>query len=201
MVRFQLAGLDDHFGLGDRHGSRGSHHRIEVLRGIPVDQVAVGVGRAGVNQGDVGLDGALLDIGLAVELRQRLAFGDEGAHAGLRVERRDAGAAGAQPLSKGALRGELHLQLAGEVLLGEELVFPNVGRDDLTDLAAFDQDPEALAVHAHVVGDDSQVLHPGVPHRLDQVSGDPAEPETADVERHAVAQYVLQSGLCPGFHL
>ncbi|MEY9774973.1 hypothetical protein ABH915_000581 [Arthrobacter sp. MW3 TE3886] len=97
--------------------------------------------------------------------------------------------------------GELHLQLAGEVLLGEELVFPDVGRDDLADLASFDQDAQALAVHAHVVGDHRQVLHPGVPHCLDQVSGDPAEPETADGERHAVPQYVLQSGRCPGFHL
>ena len=63
VVRVQLAGLDDHLGLGDRHGSGGSHNRIEVLRGVPVDQVAVGVGRVGVDQGDVGLDGAFLDIG------------------------------------------------------------------------------------------------------------------------------------------
>jgi len=72
---------------------------------------------------------------------------------------------------------------------------------DSADLAAFDQYAEALAVHAHVVGHDRQVLHPGVPHCLDQVSGDSAEAEPADGKRHAVPQYVLQGRRCPGFHL
>ena len=56
---------------------------------------------------------------------------------------------------------------------------------------ALDQHAEALAVDAHVVGHDGQVLDAGVAHGLDQVRRDAAEAESADGERHAVAQHVL----------
>ncbi len=195
------AGFDDDLGLRDGHGAGRRDDGVEVLRRVAVDQVAVGVGGVGVHQGDVGLDGAFLDESLAVELRERFAFGDEGADAGLGVEGRDAGAAGAEALGQGALRGELHLQLAGEVLLGEELVLAHVGGDDLADLAGFNQHAEALAVHAHVVGDHGEVLDARIAHRLDQVGRDAAEAKASDGERHAVPQYVLQRGGRSGFHL
>ena len=56
------------------------------------------------------------------------------ADAGRRVERRDAGAAGAQPLGQRALRHQLDLELAGEELALELLVLADVGRDHLPDL-------------------------------------------------------------------
>ncbi len=71
---------------------------------------------------------ALHDVHLAVELAGLLAFGDQGAVAGLGEERRDAGAAGAQLLGQRALRGELQLQLAGQVLALELLVLADVAR-------------------------------------------------------------------------
>ncbi|MCY1223887.1 hypothetical protein D9M72_360270 [compost metagenome] len=154
-----------------------------------------------VHQRDVGLDGAFLDVRLAVELRERLAFGNKGPDAGFGVERGDAGAAGAEAFGEGALRGELHLQLAGKVLLGKELVLAHVGGDDFADLSGFDQDAQALAVHAHVVGHHGEVLDAGIADRLDQVSRDAAEAKASDGERHAVPQYVLQRGGRSGFQL
>jgi hypothetical protein len=54
------------------------------------------------------------------------ALGDLGADAGRGEEGRDPAAAGAQPLGQGALRGQLDLQLAGQVLAGELLVLADV---------------------------------------------------------------------------
>src|SRR5690606_18723368 len=89
---------------------------------------------------EVARDGALEHVAPAVELaelllRRRLrhravgrvlerqaAVADRGAGAGRRVEGRDARAAGAQPLGERALRAELHLELAGQVLALELLV-------------------------------------------------------------------------------
>ena len=84
------------------------------------------------------------------------AVGDLGADAGRGVEGGDAGAAGAQPLGERALRDELDLQLAGQVLAGELLVLADVGAGDPGDAAGGEQDAEPAAVHAAVVGDDAQ---------------------------------------------
>ena len=40
VVGIDLAGLDQLLDLGDRDARRGRHHRIEVARRPPVDQVA-----------------------------------------------------------------------------------------------------------------------------------------------------------------
>ena len=71
---------------------------------------------------EVGDDAALHDVVLAVELALLLAFADHGAGAGLGEEGRNAGAAGADALGQRALRIELDLELAGEILRGEHLV-------------------------------------------------------------------------------
>ena len=65
--------------------------------------------------------------GVVVPPRQT-ALGDLGAAAGRGEERRDPGAARAHPLGQRALRGQLDLELAGEVLPGELLVLPDVRR-------------------------------------------------------------------------
>jgi hypothetical protein len=54
---------DDDLGFGDgdfaAHGGAG----VEVARGAAVDEVAVGVGLPGFDEGDVGADAALEDVG------------------------------------------------------------------------------------------------------------------------------------------
>jgi hypothetical protein len=92
-----------------------------------------------------------------------------------------------KPLGQGALRHELHLKAAVEVLLGEELVLADVRREHLDDLPVVEQQPAALAVDPHVVGDDREVAHPGVAQRSDEIARDAAETEAPDGDDHAVA--------------
>ena len=130
----------------------GRHHRIEVARGLAVDEVAFGIALPGVHDREVGDEAGLHDVALAVELALFLALGDVGADAGLGEEGRDAGAAGADALGQRALRVELDLELAGEKLLREQLVLADIGRDHLLDLARLEQQAEAGAVDAGIVG-------------------------------------------------
>ena len=67
------------------------------------------------------------DAALAVAQGQA-AFADGGAHAGGRVECNDAGAARANALGQGALRTQLDLELAREVLALELFVLADVAR-------------------------------------------------------------------------
>ncbi|MNI28557.1 hypothetical protein D3C73_823370 [compost metagenome] len=96
---------------------------------------------------------------MAVEFADFLAVGHDGAHAGAREERGNAGAAGAQLLGQRALRGELKLEFARQVLAFEFLVFAHVGRNHLAHLARVQQLAQAKAVNARVVADAGQVLH------------------------------------------
>ena len=103
-------------------------------------------------------------------------------------------AAGAQPLGQRALRAQLDLELAGEVLPLELLVLPHVRRDDPPDPLVAQQDPETPVVDAAVVRDDLQVAGPGVEDRLDEHGGHAAQAEAADGEGVAVAQPVQGGG-------
>src|SRR5262249_37070032 len=103
-------------------------------------------------------------------------------------ERRDACAARADALGERALRIELDLELAREVLLGEQLVLAHVGRDHPLDLLGLEQKAQARAVDARVVGDDGEILHPGLADRLDQLLGDAAQAEAAGADQHAVLE-------------
>ena len=94
----------------------GGHDRVEVPRGLPVDQVALGVGLPGVDDRQVGVQAAFHHIEPAIEFLLRLALGDLGAGAGGGEEGRDAGAARADAFGQRALRVELDLQVAGQVL-------------------------------------------------------------------------------------
>ena len=121
----------------------------------------------------------LHDVALAVEFAHFLALGDQGADAGLGEEGRDAGAAGADALGERALRIEFELELAGEVLLGEQLVLAHIGRDHLADLARLEQPAEPDAVDAGIVGDEGQVLRARITNRLDQRLRNAAQAEPA----------------------
>ena len=125
-----------------------------------------------------------------------LALGDLRAGAGRGVEAGNAGAAGADALGQRALRVELDLQLAGQVLLREGGVLADIGADHLAHLPRLQQHAEADIVDARVVGDDGEVLHAAVADRLDQRGGNAAQAEAAGHDRHAVAQQPGQRRLC-----
>jgi hypothetical protein len=80
----------------------------------------------GVDQREVRGDATLEDEGLAIELLVPLALRDVCADDGAGVEAGDAGAPRTQPLRERALRAELHLERAVEMLLREQLVLADV---------------------------------------------------------------------------
>src|SRR5262245_21717519 len=126
VIRIDGTGLDQILDLGDGHLARGRHHRIEVARGLAIDEVAFGVAFPGMYDREVGDDAALHDVLVAAKLALFLALGDHRPRASAREEGRDTGAARANALSERALRVELDLQLPGEILLREGLVLSDI---------------------------------------------------------------------------
>src|SRR5690606_2414799 len=116
------------------------------------------------------------------------ALADGGAVAGGGVEGGYAGAAGAHLLRQGALGGEDHFQLAAHHLLFEQFVLAHVGGHHGPDLLVLQEDAEAEAVDAAVVGYHGQALHAHFLDLLDQVLGDAANAEAAGNHGHAVAK-------------
>src|SRR4029078_6924372 len=107
-------------------------------------------------------DAALHDRALAIEGAFFLALGDIGADAGLGEEGGDSRAAGTQTFGHGPLWIELDLQFAGEELLSEQFVLADVRSDHLFDLPGLQEQAEAGAVDASIVGDASEVFHAGI---------------------------------------
>src|SRR5262249_11446948 len=116
----------------------------------------------------------------------KAAVADRGVYAGRRIERRDPCPARAQALGQRALRRELDLELAGEVLALELLVLADVRRHHLLYLLVAEQDTEAEVVDAAVVGDDHQALLSELAERGDAALRDTAEAEAAGEDRRAV---------------
>ena len=116
------------------------------------------------------------------------------ADAGLGVEAGNARAARAHPLGERALRAELDLQLAGQILPLELLVLADVGRDHLLHLPGAQQLAEPLIVDAGIVRGDGQVLDPARLDRVDQPLRDAAQAEAARGDGHAVEQQPFERG-------
>ena len=135
-VGIELAGLDQLLDFRDRDAAGAGHHRIEVARGLAIDEVALGVALPRLHQRQVGGQPGFEHVGLAVDDARLLAFGDQRARAGLGVEAVDARAAGADALGERALRIEFQLQLAGQVLPLELLVLADVRGNHLARSAA-----------------------------------------------------------------
>ena len=195
VIGIDLADLHDLLGLGDADAARGRGHRIEVARRLAIDEVAGLVGLPGLDERHIRVQRALHHVLLAVELARLLALRDERAVARGSEERRNARAARAQLLGERALRRELELELAGQVLPLELLVLADVGGDHLADLARLEQEPQAEAVDAGVVRDHREVLLAAIAQREDQRLGDAAQAEAADGQRLAVLDDVRERRL------
>jgi len=90
---------------------------------------------------------------------------------------RDAGAAGADALGQGALRIEFDLEFAGQILLREGLVLPDIGRDHFLDLPGIEKEAETDAIDARIVRDHRQILDPRLADGQNQGLRDPAKSE------------------------
>ena len=184
----------DLFDFRDRDLARRRHHRIEVPRGLAIDEIAFRIALPRLDDGEVRLQSAFENICLAVEILVLLAFGDQRADARLGVEAGNARAAGADALGQRALRIEFQLQLLGEILPLKGFVLADIGRDHLLDLARLQQKAKTEIVHARIVGDDSQALHPAVAQRGDEIFRNAAKAEAAGHHRHVVEYRAVQSG-------
>ena len=124
------AGGDDLLRLDDDGVGGGGHHGAEVLAGALVDQVALFVGDVGADDGDVGADGLLEEVFLAVDGDFLLAVLNDGAEACLGQHTAEACAGGADLLGEGALGLEGDLQLAGVHLVDGVVVGADVCGDE-----------------------------------------------------------------------
>ncbi|MNT24827.1 hypothetical protein D3C72_1603240 [compost metagenome] len=135
---------------------------------------------------------------LAIKLTGFLAFGHHRAVAGSGEEGRDTRTTGTQAFGQGALRVELQLQLAGQELALELLVFAHVGRNHLLDLAGFQQLAQAKAIHTCVVGNHGEVLDAGIAQGVDQRFRDATQTETTHSHELAVCNHALEGLSCGG---
>ena len=53
LVGIERAGLHELFDFRDRDASRGRHHRIEIARGLAIDEIAFGVALPRLDDGKV----------------------------------------------------------------------------------------------------------------------------------------------------
>ena len=182
----QFARRHNLFHLHHRNAPGGGHQRVEILRGVAIDHVAVPVGFPAFDQREIAADRLFKDVVSSVELAHLFAFGDRGAIPGGGVKAGDAGAAGADFFRQRSLRGEFYRQLAAQHQLFKQRVFPDVRGHHLADLARLQQHAETETVDPAVVGDHRQPLHLATLHLGDQVLGNAAQAEAAGEQRHAV---------------
>ena len=182
----------DFLDLYHGHLAGGRHVRVEVARGLAEHQVARGVGAPRLDDRQISAQPGFADIILALEILDRLALGHHRADAGLGIEGRDAGAAGADTFGQRPLRVQLQLQFARQILAFEQLVLAHIGRNHLPHLPAFQQHPQAKAVGAGIVGNDGQILHAARPDFRDQAFGIARQAEAARHDRHPVEQQAIK---------
>src|ERR1700720_3925175 len=184
VVGVDASGLDQMLDLCNGHFRGRRHHRVEVARGLPVDEVAFAIGSPPMNDRTIDDQATLQKIALSVEVADVLALRHQGADTCLGEECRNAGAAGPYPLRESTLGIEFEFELATEIKIGKQLVFADIRRDHFADLAALEEQPEPGPVDAGVVRDHSQAIDPGFPDQDSQRLPICAETEPATHNRH-----------------
>src|SRR5438270_1971867 len=170
LLRRQLAQFGDVLRLYDRQLGRRRHDRIEVPPGVAVDEVAPTVGAPRLDQCNIAVNRVFEDVFAPVKDAALLALGQLGAGGGRRVEGRDAGRGGAQPLRHRALRQYFELDLTAGIDLLEQdrAAAARKAADDLPDPALADQPRHAFAPAPGGVMDDGQFLGAGLDEPVDQ---------------------------------
>ena len=150
-VRINRTARHDFLDLGitDLAAHRGG--RIKVSRRLAEDQVAGVIGFPCLDDRQIGKDTFFHDVGLSIEVAVILAFGNHGSDACLGIKTGNARTTGTHPFSQGALRIELKLQLAGQVLAHEFRVFAHVRRHHFLDLSGRKQFAQTKIIHPSVV--------------------------------------------------
>jgi len=186
------------FHLRHRDAAAGRRHRIEVPRRFSIDEIAVRIATKRLHDRKVRDQASFEHVALSPEQALFLAFGHCRADPGTGVEAGDARATGPHPLGQRALRIELDLQRAGQILALELLVLADIGRDHPAHLARGQQQAQAEILDAGIVRDDGEVSHAAIADRRDQGFGDAAKAEPARRDGHPVEQQSIKCLLRAG---
>src|SRR5215467_1555565 len=186
VIRIDVAGFDELLDFGDRRACRGGHHRVEITRRAPVDQVTQAVAFPRFDEREVGPERLLEHVTPAVDDPGFLALGHDRPVRRRCEEALDARAARAHTLGERALGYQLHFELAAQELALELLVLADVGRDHLPDLPCAKQNPCTEVVDAGVVADDRQALRATGLQRTNKALRNAAQAESAHHDRGAV---------------
>ena len=168
-----------HLGNGDFRGGR--HHRIEVLRGFSINEIAQPVATPGFDQREIGGERAFQQVAAAVELAHLFAVRDHRPHAGRRIKCGNACAARANSLGQRALRDERQLELARQHQRFQQLVFAHVAAQVRSDHAGLQHDAGADAVDAQVVADGVQSCDASSHQGAIRFSGMPPSPKPPSI--------------------
>ena len=136
-----------------------------------VGQVAQGVGPAAAGEGDVGAEGGLQQIALAIDLNDLFALLHHGAQAGFGEHAAQPRAAAADALDEGAHGVEFRLQRPGLDFGVGQGVGAHVGGDHGVHPAGLHQQADAVARVAGVDGVDGQMPGAALQHAVDQAVG------------------------------
>ena len=100
----------------------------------------------------------------------------------------------AHPLRQRALGAELDLELAGEELAFELLVFAHIAADHLLHLLGAQQLADPFIIDPGIVAGEGEVLNPAVANRVEQSFGDAAKAETSAGDQHVVLEHAVECG-------
>ena len=107
-LRLDLADLHQLFSLDDDIVGGGGHQRVEVVGRAQEHHVAELVNDIGAQEGDVGLQGLLKEVVLAINIHDLLAVGHDGAKTRGSQHAAETCTVGADALCEGALGNVFH---------------------------------------------------------------------------------------------
>ena len=173
---------------GDGAAGAHRHHRAEIARSLPEQEVAPTVATLGLDQCDVTVDRVLQHVQPSVDLAGFLAPGQFGSVAGGCEESTDAGAGGADALGQVALRNQFEFELATAVKGVEHVAvgLPRKTADDLAHAAGLEQRRQSGVTVAGIVVDHGKVLRALLDQPVDQFIGNAGGAEAADEDGRSI---------------
>src|SRR5580765_2640473 len=169
--------------FSNRDLRRRSHHRIEVARRLPINQIAFAVALPGLYECKISLQPPFHYVSSPVKLARLLTLGNHRSHSRRRIESWNPRAARTNPLRKSPLRYQIQLDGPLQHHIFEQLVLAYIGANVMYDLPRRQQQSVADSIHAHVVADGPQILGTFSHQRPNQVLRYPAQSEASNHDR------------------
>src|SRR5690348_1277681 len=122
------------FGYGYFRGS--GHHRVEIARGLAINEIAPPIAFPCFDEGEVSLQRVFHHIQPAIKLTGLFVLAYEGAYPGRRKKCRDTRTSGANALGKRSLWHKLKVNLVLDDHRFQQFVLADVGANVTSDLAS-----------------------------------------------------------------